>query len=117
MSSKNGSAHKLSHLAATVAAASVRTYPPDTVTTMDAGRCCTIVLPNLRRVEEVVTDLALTDDEKRRLENLRKDFEVWVLVPLSEIGAAHTVLRGVADRVQPWWQDGPSIQFGAPRIP
>lgn len=75
-----------------------------------------IIIPDLRRVEEIATRLADVDVD--RLERLRKlGFEVWVLVPLAEMGSAHSHLRGLVDRIQAWWVDEDRIRFGEPRLP
>lgn len=75
-----------------------------------------LILPELRRVEEVVTNLEEIRDE--RLERLRAlGFEVWVLVPLTQMGLAHSRLRGLADRIQGWSVTEGRIRFGEPRLP
>jgi hypothetical protein len=54
----------------------------------------------------------------RLLESSQPGWEVWGIVPLELLGAAHASLRGVTDRVQGWWlkADG-SISFTLPQIP
>lgn len=75
-----------------------------------------IVLPDVRRVEEIANHVSELDLD--RLERLRRlGFEVWVLVPLKEMGSAHSRLRGLADRIQAWWVEENHIRFGEPRFP
>jgi hypothetical protein len=100
-----------------VAEAVAQTYLPRVAETRRGENSWTVILPWLPRIEEVLSDASLSDHERTRLQDLRKDSEVWVLVPLEYIGAAHGVLRGVVDRVQPWWYDGRAVQFGTARIP
>ena len=100
-----------------VAEAVAQTYLPRVAETRHTGSSWTISLPWLPRIEEVLSDASVSDQQKARLQELRKDSEVWVLVPLACIGAAHGLLRGVVDRVQPWWYDGKRVQFGTARIP
>ena len=77
-----------------------------------------VVLPGLRRIEEVETEDTFDALEDIRIESLRRPgMEVWVVVPLSRISDAHLRLRGRADRIQPWWVEHDSIRFGFPRVP
>jgi hypothetical protein len=75
-----------------------------------------VLIPELRRVEEVAT--ALSEISEIRLKRFRElGLEIWVLVPLTEIGAAHGRLRGLVDRIQAWWVEDNAIRFGEPRRP
>ena len=40
-----------------------------------------------------------------------------VVVPAGRMGEAHFALRGLPCRLQAWWEDGTSVQFGAHEIP
>lgn len=76
-----------------------------------------LVVPALRRVEEIETAETLDRLDVDRLAQCRQTgLEVWVLVPIAEIGAVHAKLHGIVDRVQPWWLVGERIVFGDPRL-
>ena len=76
-----------------------------------------LVVPALRRVEEVETAETIGQLDLDRLAQCRQaGLEVWVLVPLNQVGAVQARLHGVVDRVQPWWLDGDRIVFGDPRL-
>lgn len=75
-------------------------------------------MPGLRRAEQVETEESFESIEPKTFLELRSaGLDVWVLVPLSRIAAAHETLRGVVDRIQPWWLEGDRIKFGTPRVP
>lgn len=77
-----------------------------------------LLLPGLRRIEEVETEDSFDVFDQARLEQLRRPgMELWVVVPLSRIGEAHHRLSGLADRIQPWWMEDDRITFGIPRVP
>jgi len=78
-----------------------------------------VYVPSLRRIEEVETEETFGAIDVERLRALRqRGLEVWVVVPLPLAGAAHQLLRGTADRIQPWWrEERGAIRFGQPRIP
>lgn len=74
-----------------------------------------LLLPEMRRIEEIETEDSLEHFRASTVEPYREDgFDVWVLVPLHTMGKAHTHLRGVADFVQPWWIEGGALKFGTP---
>lgn len=76
-----------------------------------------LFIPELRRVEEIETDESFDSIELRKLELLQaQGFEVWLLVPIARLGAAHETLRGKAHHVQPWWTQDGRIYFGRPEI-
>jgi hypothetical protein len=75
-----------------------------------------LVVPSLRRVEEIETAETLDQLDLDRLAQCRQaGLEVWVLVPLNHVGAVHARLLGVVDRVQPWWLVDDRVVFGDPR--
>ncbi len=102
---------------ADVAAAAAQSYLPRVAETRQGAESWTVIAPWFPRIEEVLSEVRVSDEEKDRMQRLRKDCEVWVLVPLEYIGEAHGVLRGFVDRVQPWWYDGKVVQFGTARVP
>jgi hypothetical protein len=82
----------------------------------DDAHC--VVVADRRRIEVVVEPGCDLGALRGRLEALsRRDWEIVVLVPLTDVGAAHGVLRGTTCRLQPWWLDGATVQFGASEIP
>jgi hypothetical protein len=84
----------------------------------DRGTFPDLLLPGLRRVEEIETEQTLDNLDERRIAQLRRlGLELWILVPLSRIADAHERLRGLVDRLQPWWISDERIAFGQPRIP
>src|ERR1041385_8448929 len=63
-----------------------------------------LLIPKLRRAEEIETEETLPNFDYTKLSRYISDgLEVWVLVPLSSMHIAHSQLRGYADRIQPWW--------------
>jgi hypothetical protein len=77
-----------------------------------------IVLPRLRRVEEVETEESFDSLDWATAASLRRaDMELWVVVPQSRMAVAHEKLRGLADRIQPWFFEGGQPMFGRPRVP
>ena len=75
-----------------------------------------LLIPALRRVEEIETDETIPDLNATWYKSLRdRGLEVWVVVPLASIGEIQTRLTGFADRIQPWWEDAGRIRFGNPR--
>lgn len=84
----------------------------------EAGMHPDLVLPGLRRVEEIETEQSFDHVDEGRIAQLRRlGMELWILVPLSKIAEAHERFRGVADRLQPWWVDDDRVAFGEPRVP
>ena len=76
-----------------------------------------LIIPKLRRVEEVETADSLAAINLQRLaECQRSGLDVWVLVPLKEVGRAQDRLRGVAGHVQAWWVEKDRVLFGEPRL-
>lgn len=74
-----------------------------------------LLLPDMRRIEEIETEESLDHFRSSTVEPYREDgFDVWVLVPLHTMGKAHDRLRGVADFVQPWWVEDGALKFGTP---
>ena len=111
-------------LAADVARASARTYEEageevllSSEVVLFAG-WSGLVVPGMRRVEDIEVAGKLDPAKVSWLRRTHEaGYEVWVLVPLDDISPAHALLRGVVDRLQPWWIDQGQVQFGAPRIP
>lgn len=111
-------------LAADVVRASARTYRQvgedvQFLTKAAPSRGWTgITVPGLRRLEHVELKGRFGPRKVSWLRRIRTaGYEVWVLVPLEEISAAHAQLRGVVDRLQPWWIESGEVRFGVPRIP
>ncbi len=79
-----------------------------------------VFVPSLRRVETVLQD-SFPDEEKLSgfLEMRNNGMEVWMLVPLSKMGRAHSELRQAADKIQAWWWDKEDgrVKFGFPEVP
>ena len=74
-----------------------------------------LLIPSLRRVEEVETEDTIQQVSSERLIGYQtKGLEVWILVPITKLGEAHQRLRGAASRVQPWWIHDGRICFGRP---
>lgn len=72
-----------------------------------------LLIPSLRRIEEVETDETFDELDPSEFEDfLREGLEVWLLVPLGKLGQAHTRFRGKAHRVQAWWVNDERICFG-----
>lgn len=72
-------------------------------------------LPELRRVEEIETDDSFDKVDISHLIALREQgLDVWMLVPLERLGAAHDQLRGAVSRLQSWWLKDGAIRFGRP---
>lgn len=77
-----------------------------------------LVVPEIRRVEEVETEETLGSlDLERLLRCRRAGLQVWVLVPLKSIGAVSARLRGSADHLIPFWLADGDVRFGPPRLP
>lgn len=77
-----------------------------------------IVLPLLRRVEEIETEESFTRADPSRYAAFRdRGLEVWVLVPLDCLSEAHSRFRGAVDRIQGWWVEGSRICFGRAEQP
>ena len=78
-----------------------------------------VVVPELRRVEEIETAETLATLDLKRLERYRRrGFQVWVLVPMGALPAAHAKLKGTVDHIVPFWlMDGDRVRFGPPRLP
>jgi hypothetical protein len=80
--------------------------------------CPDILLPSLRRAEHVVTEESLEAFDGGRWSSLRDaGYDLWALVPLAAVARAHECLRGVVDRIQPWWIENGRVRFGEPRLP
>jgi hypothetical protein len=77
-----------------------------------------VVVPEIPRVEQVVSADSLPRLDLKRLRQCRREgIQVWVLVPLDAIGQAHTRLRGVVDHIVPFWLvDDQQVRFGPPRL-
>lgn len=74
-----------------------------------------LVIPALRRVEEIETDETLPSLEQSKIDHfVDQGMEVWLIVPLSKLGYAHDRFRGQASRVQAWWVKDGRICFGRP---
>jgi hypothetical protein len=78
-----------------------------------------LFVPALERVQEVETSETLPAADLSRLRRCREDgLQVWVLVPLDTVSAAHASLKGAADHVIPFWMlEGNCVRFGLPRRP
>jgi hypothetical protein len=78
-----------------------------------------VVIPELRRVEEIETAETLAALDLKRLERCRRQgFQVWVLVPMEALPAAHVRLQGTVDHIVPFWLvDEERVRFGPPRLP
>jgi hypothetical protein len=78
-----------------------------------------LFIPVLERVQEVETSDTLPAADLARLRRCREDgLQVWVLVPLDTVAAAHASLKGAADHVIPFWTlEGDRVRFGLPRRP
>jgi hypothetical protein len=77
-----------------------------------------LLLPTLRRVEEIETEETLSSVDSAKLTRFRDaGIEVWVLVPLSSMADAHRRLRGLATRIQSYWLVGSEPRFGSPELP
>jgi hypothetical protein len=78
-----------------------------------------LFIPDLERVQEVETFETLPAADFSRLRRCREDgLQVWVLIPLDTVAAAHASLRGAADHVIPFWMlEGERVRFGLPRRP
>jgi hypothetical protein len=103
-----------------VALASARTYQDSgyQVHVRTDGVTYELAIPAIGRVEIIEsvppshTD-ALLDLRDRREAGL----DVWAVVELENLAAAHATYRKVVDRLQPWWVVDDEIVFGTPRIP
>lgn len=74
-----------------------------------------LVIPSLRRVEEIETEESLSESIEQRLDALvATGMEVWVLVPILKLGESRDRLRGRAHHVQSWWMEDRRIYFGRP---
>lgn len=76
----------------------------------------TFIVPSLRRLEHVASRVEEIDQALLQ-RTAAEECEIWVLLPLSEIGLGHERLRGFADRIQPWWWTDGGLRFGSPRLP
>jgi hypothetical protein len=78
-----------------------------------------LFVPALRRVQEVETADTLPRADLARLRRCLEDgLQVWVLVPLDTVAAAHDALKTAADHVIPFWiLEGDRVRFGPPRRP
>lgn len=75
-----------------------------------------LLIPALRRVEEIETDETFENMDPVWYRALRdRGLEVWVVVPLHLVGRAQTKLTDCADRLQPWWEEEGRVRFGNPR--
>ncbi len=77
-----------------------------------------LFIPKLRRIENVWSKEHLNRsylDEYQKYKQL--GIEIWVLVPASNMGEAHSYLRGHVDRIQSWWSESDDIKFGWPEKP
>ncbi len=82
------------------------------------AKCITaLYVEDMRRTELVVTNEHFGCLDHERLRDMRTAGEVWVLTPLASLGRAHAALRGLADRLVPWWMGNDEIKFGMPEIP
>jgi hypothetical protein len=78
-----------------------------------------VVVPELRRVEEIETAETLASLDLKRLQRCRaQGLQVWVLVPMGALPAAHARLKGTVDHIVPFWlADEERVRFGPPRLP
>lgn len=78
-----------------------------------------LFVPELERVQEVETLETLPGADLARLLRCRENgLQVWMLVPLDAVAAAHASVKGAADHVIPFWAlEGERIRFGPPRRP
>ena len=77
-----------------------------------------LVVPELRRIEEIETELTLDTLDLRRLARCRQaGLQVWVLVPLKQIAVARSRVRGYVDHLVPFWLTEGKVGFGPPRLP
>jgi hypothetical protein len=78
-----------------------------------------LFVPALQRVQEVETAETLPSADLARLRRCRADgLQVWVLVSLDAVAAAHAALKGAADHIIPFWVlEGNRVRFGTPRRP
>ena len=112
-----------SDLRALVPAAAARSYEiSDHPTQLPIAEDPTLIYcKKLRRLEKVCVDRAdLESYDTRGLQSYREaGVQVWVLVPLEEMGKAHARMRESVDRIQPWWLDPDtrSIKFGSAELP
>lgn len=77
-------------------------------------------VPNLRRVETIFNGEKLDKHCFDSFLELRsKGLEIWVLVPLPQMGQAHSSYKGFADFIQAWWWDEnmSCIKFSHPETP
>jgi hypothetical protein len=75
-----------------------------------------IVVPALRRAEEVETG-PLPETAPSHWTLLRdRGFELWLLVPLKLLAESHRKFSDLADYIQPWWIEGGVLKFGEARL-
>ena len=99
-------------------AASYRQTGEDVLVSKDDSKDSrSILMGALRRYEEIRISPRFTKSDLARFRRLQGMFDLWVLLPIESIGEAHGRLRGVVDRLQPWWIEEGIVRFGTPRIP
>ena len=75
-----------------------------------------IVIPALRRVEEIETD-SIPDSPRAHWATFKnRGFELWLLVPRALLSEAHLRFTGIVDFLQPWWIEGNVLKFGEVRV-
>jgi predicted TIM-barrel fold metal-dependent hydrolase len=83
-----------------------------------AGLLCAVA-GERRAVEIVLDDTVQADQLTAPIWSLdQRGWNVTVLVPLSQLGDAHTSLRGVPCTLQPWWRmNSGDVVFGSFETP
>lgn len=77
-----------------------------------------VSIPALGRVEIVELAPPEGDEELVKIRERRDaGVDIWAIVALEHLAAAHAKYRKVADRLQPWWIVDDQVVFGTPRVP
>ncbi|BDD84890.1 hypothetical protein TPB0596_46530 [Tsukamurella pulmonis] len=78
-----------------------------------------VMVPRLRCAELVVDEEASLEEQRAHVDQLiDSGFKVSVLVPLRQLGRAHSVFRGCDLSLQGWtYDDGDILHFLDPELP
>lgn len=90
----------------------VRQYPRTDGITFE------VAIPAIGRVEIIeLAPPSRTDALFELRERRESGVDVWAVIALENLAAAHATYRKVVDRLQPWWLVEDEVVFGTPRIP
>ncbi len=85
---------------------------------VDVARLSVVAAGDSRVAEIMLDETVVCDQLNRAIWSVAEQgWTANVVVPAERMGEAHHALRGIPCSLQPWWEDGTAINFGAHEKP